>query len=177
MKHLSLSFALLLFSPLSVALEDDCPPATWTKEGLAQPAEAAPTIEYKLSASVAKIGNVSTGEVNCRYWGTTYEDVNCYTCCKLASFYGITVDKFFILNPDVDPDCGNIQQYTKYCVAGCRYNEEFTCCRKLMDIVYAVIEPLRATDGLCGPPNNNATCLGMVAQCCNAETWTCGNST
>jgi hypothetical protein len=131
MKHLPLPFALLLFSPLSVALEDDCPPATWTQEGLAQPAEATPTIQYKLSASVAKIGNVSTGEVNCRYWGTTYEDVNCHTCCKLASFYGITVDKFFILNPDVDPDCGNIQQYTKYCVAGCRCNEEFTCCRKL----------------------------------------------
>lgn len=40
-----------------------------------------------------------------------------------------------------------------------------------------VVEPIRALDGLCGPPNNNATCLGTAYQCCNAETWTCGNST
>ncbi|KAK3949219.1 hypothetical protein QBC32DRAFT_220174, partial [Pseudoneurospora amorphoporcata] len=39
------------------------------------------------------------------------------------------------------------------------------------------IEPLRAYDGLCGPPNNNATCLGSkVGQCCNANTWKCGSS-
>lgn len=40
-----------------------------------------------------------------------------------------------------------------------------------------VVEPLRAFDGQCGPPNNNATCLGPDKQCCNSQTWTCGNST
>lgn len=39
-----------------------------------------------------------------------------------------------------------------------------------------VIEPLRSPDGLCGPPNNDATCLGTANQCCNSETWTCGSS-
>lgn len=40
----------------------------------------------------------------------------------------------------------------------------------------AVIEPLRATDGLCGPKHNNATCLGTDKQCCNANTFTCGST-
>ncbi len=39
-----------------------------------------------------------------------------------------------------------------------------------------VIEPLRAFDGKCGPPNNNATCIGTDKQCCNSQTWTCGDS-
>ncbi|KAK3933467.1 carbohydrate-binding module family 18 protein [Diplogelasinospora grovesii] len=39
------------------------------------------------------------------------------------------------------------------------------------------IKPLRATAGLCGPLNKNATCLGTALQCCNLKTWTCGNFT
>ena len=39
-----------------------------------------------------------------------------------------------------------------------------------------VVEPLRAFDGKCGRPNNNATCVGTDKQCCNAQTWTCGDS-
>ncbi|KAB5580961.1 hypothetical protein GE09DRAFT_1279775 [Coniochaeta sp. 2T2.1] len=38
-------------------------------------------------------------------------------------------------------------------------------------------EPLRSTNGRCGPPYGNATCAGYRGgQCCNAETWTCGDS-
>ncbi|KAK3903196.1 hypothetical protein C8A05DRAFT_14823, partial [Staphylotrichum tortipilum] len=55
------------------------------------------------------------------------------------------------------PDCSNLEPNTKYCVIG-------------------FVEPLRSTDGFCGPQHNNATCLGTEAQCCNAETWTCGNT-
>jgi len=33
-----------------------------------------------------------------------------------------------------------------------------------------------ATDGLCGPKHNNATCKGTEKQCCNSETWKCGNT-
>lgn len=40
-----------------------------------------------------------------------------------------------------------------------------------------VIEPLRAENGRCGPPHKNATCVGSdMGQCCNSETWTCGDS-
>lgn len=35
---------------------------------------------------------------------------------------------------------------------------------------------MRSANGLCGPLHNNATCLGTEYQCCNSETWTCGNS-
>ena len=48
--------------------------------------------------------------------------------------------------------------------------------QKSADKCPPVIEPPRAFDGLCGPPNNNATCLGTGSQCCNSETWTCGSS-
>ncbi|KAI1371647.1 carbohydrate-binding module family 50 [Hypoxylon crocopeplum] len=158
---LSFPFYIIL-SLLSVVAADDCQPSTWTVD--ARPAAPTPfiasnaTIRLK-SASVALIGAVEPGEINCRYRGSTYEDVNYYTCTQLAERYEITIEKFFMLNPDLDPDCGNIQPNTDYCVDG-------------------FIEPVRATDGHCGPPNNNATCLGnQSGQCCNAETWTCGNST
>lgn len=47
------------------------------------------------------------------------------------------------------------------------------------DSQVAVVEPVRTTDDTCGPPHNNATCLGhrQGKQCCNAQTWTCGNTT
>ena len=40
-----------------------------------------------------------------------------------------------------------------------------------------VIEPLRSQDGFCGPQHNNATCIGSdFGQCCNAQTWKCGDT-
>lgn len=40
-----------------------------------------------------------------------------------------------------------------------------------------VIEPLRAYDGNCGPQYKNATCIGVdFGQCCNSETWRCGET-
>jgi len=36
------------------------------------------------------------------------------------------------------------------------------------------IEPIRSSDGNCGPQFPGVTCSGTAAQCCNAETWTCG---
>ncbi|CAG8953945.1 hypothetical protein HYFRA_00010906 [Hymenoscyphus fraxineus] len=76
---------------------------------------------------------------------------------SLITSGNITAGQFFLLNPDLDPYCGNIQADTDYCVRG-------------------FIEPLRGFDGLCGPPNKNATCRGTRLQCCNANTFTCGGS-
>jgi hypothetical protein len=39
-----------------------------------------------------------------------------------------------------------------------------------------VPEPLRAYNGLCGPDNGNATCVGTDKQCCNKNTWICGDT-
>ncbi|KAH7027556.1 uncharacterized protein B0I36DRAFT_375369 [Microdochium trichocladiopsis] len=102
--------------------------------------------------------SANQGQVVCRYTTNTADKVlNYYTCTALADRYGISVDVFFQLNPIVKTDCSNLRRNTDYCVRG-------------------FIEPLRAWDRKCGPKNGNATCLGTQFQCCNADTFTCGNS-
>ncbi len=66
-------------------------------------------------------GNLTAGEVNCRFSATTGNDVNYYTCTELATKYGATIDLFFILNPTLEPDCSNIQPNTPYYFAGCEF--------------------------------------------------------
>lgn len=115
-----LSSTLLLISSIVPIGADECPPATWGSSTL-RDIVATPRIVFNNSASVARIGgDIKPGEINCRYPGSTYNDVNHDTCTKLAERYGIKLDVFFILNPELDPDCGNIQKYTNYCVAGCK---------------------------------------------------------
>jgi len=70
-----------------------------------------------LNAVVQAIPKV--GEVNCRFTSTTSSVVNYYTCSELAIAHGITVEKFFLLNPAVDLECSNISPDTDYCVRGC----------------------------------------------------------
>ncbi|PVI00003.1 carbohydrate-binding module family 50 protein [Periconia macrospinosa] len=96
------------------------------------------------------------GDIVCRYEATTPAQVNYYTCTELSLKYFITVDKFFELNPSVDKDCETIKPNAVYCVKGWK-------------------QPPLANDGLCGLPHNNASCAGLDKQCCNSETWTCGN--
>lgn len=137
------TFLLLLILSLIVAA-DECQPATW--ENLALRAATVATItgnataadcgctstlptssssspappKPSKAASVARMGNVKAGEINCRAWSRPQTDVNYYTCTTLADKYEISVDKFFMLNPDVNTDCGNIQTNMLYCVAGCK---------------------------------------------------------
>ncbi|KAF2271267.1 uncharacterized protein EI97DRAFT_497345 [Westerdykella ornata] len=153
---LSLLLTLSL-SPLTATAADECQPSTWASAGRMRRAVVTPTAVASSSLTVANVGTVEPGQINCQYWATTKSSVNYYTCTDLAEKYGISVEVFFQLNPEVDAGCGNIQPKTKYRVEG-------------------FIEPPRATEGLCGPPNNNATCLGTEVQCCNSETWTCGDA-
>ncbi|KAF1952996.1 hypothetical protein CC80DRAFT_420995 [Byssothecium circinans] len=101
-------------------------------------------------------GEPEPGDIVCRYETTTQGDVNYYTCTELALKYLITVEKFFELNPTVDKDCDTIKPNTVYCVKGWK-------------------QPPLAIDGLCGLPHGNATCAGLDKQCCNGETWNCGD--
>ncbi|KAG4444402.1 hypothetical protein IFR05_000167 [Cadophora sp. M221] len=111
------------------------------------------------NTSLITTGNITAGTVNCRSSAPTTDQVNYYTCSLLAITYGITVEKFFILNPTILPDCSNIKPNSLYCTAG-------------------YIEPVLAVDGFCGPLHKNASCVGnSVGQCCNSQIWTCGNST
>lgn len=60
------------------------------------------------------------GEINCR-WKFKTEIVDDSSCGKIAELEGITLEKFFFLNPGLMKDCSNIQPNTRYCVAGCKY--------------------------------------------------------
>lgn len=64
---------------------------------------------------------LSPGDINCRQWARTYDDVNYYTCYELAEKYELDIDKLFLLNPGLDKDCSNVQPNVLYCVAGCRW--------------------------------------------------------
>ncbi|KAH6865254.1 hypothetical protein BKA58DRAFT_367397 [Alternaria rosae] len=101
--------------------------------------------------------DVTPGQIVCRYTLTSPSEVNYYTCTELADRYDISIDKFFQLNPDLDRDCEAIKPNTDYCVAG-------------------FVDQIPALDGLCGPKHNNATCRGTKKQCCNSETWICGDT-
>ena len=97
-----------------------------------------------------------SAEVRCRYNVTAPEKVTYYSCTELAMKYGISIEKFFLLNPLLDPDCTSIQGGEPYCVAG------------------TVVA--RTTDGTC-KPESYVSCLGYSGgQCCNSETWKCGNT-
>lgn len=63
--------------------------------------------------------NVVVGDVVCRYTTTSASSVNYYTCTEIADYYGITLDKFLLLNPSLNRECDTIQPSTEYCVAGC----------------------------------------------------------
>ncbi|KFZ02329.1 hypothetical protein V500_00325 [Pseudogymnoascus sp. VKM F-4518 (FW-2643)] len=177
--HLVL-FTVILYFAFTVQASNDCAPSTWQRGEFETPQLSDPTASSNASISVSSpleanptgnatispvtisplitTGDINPGQVNCRYTGSTERfEVNHHTCALLAKRYGISDESFFKLNPGLQLDCGNIQADTDYCVRG-------------------FIEPLRAIDGLCGPPNKNATCLGTEFQCCNANTFTCGNS-
>lgn len=113
---------LLSFIVSLAAAGNDCQPSTWTRlSNRDVRPTSAPTVK---ASSVTKIGNITTGEINCRFWIATESDVNYYTCTQLADTYQITIEKFFLLNPDVSPDCSNIQADTEYCLDGCEYWEK-----------------------------------------------------
>ena len=114
-----LSFTLFLLSIFTVNASNQCQPATWSKANLRRAVTTSTTTSN--ITSIISTGNVQPGQINCRYSATTYSDVNYYTCTQLADRYGITVQAFFTLNPELDLDCSNIQPNSEYCVAGCKY--------------------------------------------------------
>lgn len=131
-------------------------------------------------------GYVTPGQVNCRYAASTADmEINYYTCTALAHKYGIPVETFFMLNQCI-LTAGTLKPIPSIAWQAVRHPHILDECfflsrwidNRLMTTTRCiVIEPLRAYDGLCGPPNNNATCLGTkFGQCCNANTFKCGNS-
>ncbi|KAH8668656.1 hypothetical protein BX600DRAFT_538677 [Xylariales sp. PMI_506] len=162
--------ALLILTSLQLATTAElgtgsCKPPTWaatTRDPSVNSGSSSTTTRVKTSSVsrphvITDGKTIKPGDINCRWFGDTYEEVDSSTCQSLATRDRITLETFFILNPTLRKDCGNVKPNWRYCTAG-------------------FIEPLRAFDGLCGPPNNDATCVGTAAQCCNAHTFTCGES-
>lgn len=115
-------FFLISLSHATTTGTGECKPHTWSDEGVSG-ATAAVAKPYtpKTTPAVPRIdgANIQPGQINCRYWGQTHEDVDSNSCLNLAKYYGIKIEKFFMLNPILDPDCGNIRPDTEYCTAGC----------------------------------------------------------
>lgn len=68
--------------------------------------------------------DLQPGDINCRYSAETEASVNYYTCKKLAIYYGITIEEFFKLNPEIAKDCSNILPNSEYCVDGCKQQSD-----------------------------------------------------
>lgn len=140
--------AIALYFTITVQASDECAPSIWQpgqfekralaaatstftstssfsgSTGVSSSLGAAPTASAAVPVTISPIittGNVTAGQVNCRYTGSTEDmDINYYTCTALAVQYGIAIETFFLLNPELHPDCGNIQANTDYCVRGCK---------------------------------------------------------
>ncbi|KAH7376591.1 hypothetical protein B0T11DRAFT_324474 [Plectosphaerella cucumerina] len=153
--HLLLGASLLC----STAVADECQAVTWENAQRRDlPSNTQAAIRPAATRNVPSKSRLEAGDVNCRFWDQTYEQVNYYFCQRMATANDIDVETFFKLNPQVDRDCTKVRPYTKYCVEG-------------------FLEPLKALDGKCGPLHKNATCIGSGhGDCCNSETWRCGDS-
>lgn len=131
----TLNIVMRFFSPLALALSlaswpaaviaDECQPVTWDPTKKARRADE-PTGAFVVARPVPTMlnkreGPIQPGEINCRQWARTYDDVNYYTCYQLAKKYDITTDQFFFLNPDLQKDCSNVQPNAMYCVFGCKW--------------------------------------------------------
>lgn len=112
-----------LLALLHAASADDCQPWTWKWDAarhgpLAAAATGTPSQRVAVKPFV-RAATIEPGEINCRSWTQTYDNVGYWSCSQLADDFGITLDKFWLLNPKLAPDCEGIQPNTEYCVDGC----------------------------------------------------------
>ncbi|KAF6817712.1 hypothetical protein CMUS01_12043 [Colletotrichum musicola] len=141
----------LMLLPLGRAA-DECQPYT---RGDKPDLGSMPSPRPEITRSVQERDEILPGDVVCRAWGETDEEVNHHTCTDLAEFYWMDVAKLFKLNPILKTDCSSIQPNTEYCTDGW-------------------IEPVGDKINRCGPLFGNAPCAYSDNPCCNSETWTCG---
>lgn len=94
MSSLKLLFTAFVAILIQFGSADDCQPINWKRD---------------------------VGDIICRYEATTPALVNYYTCTEIARNYGIDIETFFKLNPNMDRNCDSIEANTDYCVRGCEY--------------------------------------------------------
>ncbi|KAF4462701.1 CFEM domain-containing [Fusarium albosuccineum] len=95
-----------------------CKPHAWenTRHNRAAFSSHPPRPKPTYSVPIRK--KFEAGDLNCRWWADTYQEVDSSTCQKLADDYHIDISTLFELNPILEPDCERIRPYTKYCVQG-----------------------------------------------------------
>lgn len=121
--HLLVGTSLLLLNPLLVEASNTCQPSTWKQNGVfgrrAEPTPV-PTTTDNGDDGDDPIPTLKPGDVNCRGWDDAPKEITYYTCQELAERHRITVDAFYILNPELKGDCKNVQPKHEYCVKGCK---------------------------------------------------------
>ncbi|KAH7632335.1 hypothetical protein B0T09DRAFT_330915 [Sordaria sp. MPI-SDFR-AT-0083] len=132
---------------LKSTVRAECAPTTWDNSEFETTGHC--SVPNPLAATSAAVpipvptshlistGYVTPGEVNCRYDTNTEDmEINEHTCTAIAVRYGITLKAFFVLNPGLHSDCGNIEANTDYCVAGCKITRELIRQRGLFETIY-----------------------------------------
>lgn len=163
--------------------DQGCVPHTkwWDNEGrrvLYAYAEAAPMSFPQYYTGNIFRRDLEAGDIHC----TDVSRISHETadrCVALLRHTDINTEKLFLFNPVLGGDCSNIKYNTPYCTGGCKFNgvDKFLLTLQKKANGSLDLEPLRAHDGLCGPPHNFATCWGTDrGDCCNSETWKCGDS-
>jgi hypothetical protein len=100
--------------------EEGCAPYRWEN-----PDAVPDVVSYsrpKITQSPRRQVEPQAGDVHCRYWTETYGQVGPDSCSQLAQSYQISIEKFWMLNPELAPSCEGIAPYTEYCVAGCEFS-------------------------------------------------------
>lgn len=117
---LKYSISCLLF-PVLVVTANECSSVTWENTAAVRRAEPTPrTTTLKESLSMAGIGEpMGPGDVNYPYPRATSVEVSHGICAQFAGKYGIALEKFSMLNTELDSECGKIKPYTEYRVARC----------------------------------------------------------
>lgn len=125
------TFSLTFFCFPKLPVADECPPVTWSKDAPFPDFAAmsgTPTISTRSaspgSSSDGRITyrEVKPGELNCRAWAETYGQVSFCTCAGICDMYGITMDRFFSLNPTLKKDYSDIHPNSRYCYDGCKFS-------------------------------------------------------
>ncbi|OAA73585.1 hypothetical protein ISF_00486 [Cordyceps fumosorosea ARSEF 2679] len=136
----------------------ECQPYRWDEQGrwiVHRYADARPVTRLWGYRGNLFPDDLKAGDVNCRYSAMVTVETD-GRCAALLRYGAKSVEQLLMLNPGLGGDCTKIKYNTPYCTEG-------------------FLEPLRAQDGRCGPLHKNATCLGVArGQCCNSETWRCG---
>lgn len=110
---------VLLFLSWARAQDDECKPGRWSvkREGGIDIITWLPRDPME-GREIQR--EIQPGEINCRLEADEEEEVNYNTCENIADRYDMEVKEFFFLNPDLKPDCSNIEPNTRYCVRGCK---------------------------------------------------------